>query len=101
SLKKTSTRFPSRSIARYRYTHRPLTFRYVWSSPPIPVNRLGSRRGTSPGLRFSCRVWRTHFMFVQLATFARAANLLLFKLTKALLAPALTDPDQDGEDQFH
>ena len=26
--------------------------RQVWSSPLVPVNRLGSRRGTPPGLRF-------------------------------------------------
>ena len=40
-------------------------------------------------------------MFVQLSTLTQAANLLLLKFTKTLLAPALTDPDQDRKDEFH
>ncbi len=33
----------------------------IRSSPPIPVNRLGNRRGTSPGLQCGCWKRCTHF----------------------------------------
>jgi hypothetical protein len=52
-------------------------------------------------LRFAYWVWHTHFVFVQLATLAQAANLVLFQLTQAPLAPALPDPAQDRKDEFH
>jgi hypothetical protein len=45
--------------------------------------------------------WRTHFRFVELELPPSAATRLLLKLAKALLAPALTDADQDGKDQLH
>src|SRR5215510_9631086 len=71
------------------------------SSPPVPVNKSGSGRGTAPGLRFGFWVWHPHFMVVEFAPLPQAADLLLFKLTKALLAPALTDPQPDRKDQLH
>jgi hypothetical protein len=40
SLSMVSTRLPSRSIARYRYAHRPPTFRYVFSIPAEPVKAV-------------------------------------------------------------
>jgi hypothetical protein len=72
--------------------------RWQWSSPPVPVTELGSRRGTAAGWRFGDQFLGTHCLVVQLEPPSQAAKLLLFKLTKTLLAPAVTDANQHRKD---
>ena len=69
------------------------------SSPFFPVKSL-SGRGTSPGVPFPRDQVRRHEGLVEPKRLTQGANLVLFKLTKLLLAPSLTHTNQHSKDQF-